>query len=335
MQGRNRRRAGIITSVIDGSRVREGGRALLIVNRRARNGGEAADAARDALEAAGLAVESLDVAEGMSCGDAIIAGAARGGVDRVVLGGGDGTLNAGIPGLVATGLPLGILPLGTANDLARSLGIPLELEAAARVIAEAPPRPVDLGEVNGQMFFNVASVGFSAELAGELKAKAKQRWGRLGYAFAAFSLLRRARPFTATLIHDGKVERVRTIQVSVGNGRHHGGGMTVSEAARPDDGVLDVYSLEVENWWRLVALLPWLRSGTQGRWRDVRVFRTTGLELRTRKPRPVNTDGELTTMTPAVFRLHPAAVRIFAPPQSEDDLPAEAPAAHAAERFGG
>jgi YegS/Rv2252/BmrU family lipid kinase len=309
LQGRNRPGAGTIDTDI------RGGRALLIVNRKARSGADAAEAARDALETAGLAVESFKPPPGMSCAEAIIAGAARPGVDRVVLGGGDGTLNAGIPGLLQCGLPLGILPLGTANDLARSLGIPLELEAAARVIAEQAPHPVDLGEVNGHKYFNVASIGFSAELAGTLKADAKRRWGKLGYAIAAFGLLRRARPFTATLIHDGKVERVKTIQVSVGNGRHYGGGLTVAEAARPDDGMLDVYSLEVEHWWRLVALIPWLRSGTQGRWRDVRAFRTTALELRTRRPRPINTDGELTTTTPAVFRLHPAALRIFAPPQ--------------------
>ena len=189
----------------------------------------------------------------------------------MVIGGGDGTLNAAIPGLLKAGLPFGIMPLGTANDLARSLGIPFELDAAAQVIATAAPRPVDLGEVNGHPYFNVASIGFSADLAAELKAEAKQRWGKLGYGVAALGLLRRARPFTATLIHDGRTERVRTIQVSVGNGRHYGGGMTVSEDARPDDGVLDVYSLEVTHWWRLVALLPWLRRGTQGAGRRARL----------------------------------------------------------------
>ena len=293
-----------------------GGCALLIVNHRARNGAESAAAAKAALEAAGLAVHHPAPQDDLSCTEAILAGTAGGDIDRVVLGGGDGTLNAAIPGLLQAGLPFGILPLGTANDLARSLGIPLELEAAARVIAEQAPRPVDLGEVNGHRFFNVASIGFSAELAGEMRAEAKKRWGKLGYGIAAFGLLRRARPFTATLIHDGKVERVKTIQVSVGNGRHYGGGMTVAEDARPDNGVFDVYSLEVERWWKLVALLPWLRSGTQGRWDAVRAFRTTALEVRTRRPRSVNTDGELTTNTPAVFRLHPAALQVFAPPRA-------------------
>ncbi|MCB4824601.1 lipid kinase [Roseicella aerolata] len=290
------------------------GRALLFINQKARSGAEQASAAAEALAAAGIEAVPIEASEGLSCAEAIIAGAAPGGFDRVVIGGGDGTLNAAIPGLLQTGLPLGILPLGTANDLARSLGIPTELEAAARVIATEAPRPVDLGEVNGHPYFNVASIGFSAELAAELKAEAKKRWGRLGYGVAALGLLRRARPFRAELIHDGVVERVLTIQVSVGNGRHYGGGMTVAEEARPDDGILDVYSLEVTRWWKLVALLPWLRRGTQGQWRDVRVFRTTALELRTRRPRPINTDGELTAWTPAVFRLRRAALRVFAPP---------------------
>ncbi|MDO9707753.1 lipid kinase [Paracraurococcus lichenis] len=291
-----------------------GARALLIINQKARSGAEQAEAAAAALRAAGLAVQAFDPPEGMSCGDAVTEGLAQGGFDRVVIGGGDGTLNAAIPGLLKAGLPFGILPLGTANDLARSLGIPLDLEGAARVIATAAPRPVDLGEVNGHCYFNVASIGFSAELAAELKSEAKKRFGKLGYAVAALGLVRRARPFTVVLMHDGAVERVRTIQVSVGNGKHYGGGMTVAEDARPDDGLFDVYSLEVRHWWRLLMLLPWLRRGTQGSWRDVRAFRTTALELRTRRPRPVNTDGELTTRTPAVFRLRPAALMVHAPP---------------------
>lgn len=313
MHGRNSR-GGRPISEATRAAATPAGHALLIINRHARNGAASAQAARAALEDAGLTVAAFEAPAGMSCTEAILAGTAGGDVDRVVVGGGDGTLNAAIPGLLQVGLPLGVLPLGTANDLARSLGIPLDLASAARLIAEQAPRAIDLGEVNGHKYFNVASIGFSAELAGEMKAAAKRRWGKLGYAIAAFGLLRRARPFTATLIHDGQVKRIKTIQVSVGNGKHHGGGMTVAEDARPDDGVFDVYSLEVEHWWRLVALLPWLRSGTQGRWKDVRAFRTTALELRTRRPRPVNTDGELTTHTPAVFRLHPAALRVFAPP---------------------
>jgi diacylglycerol kinase (ATP) len=293
-------------------------RLLLIVNRHARNGGAPLEAALDILRAGGReVVEHL-------CGPEdrlaeVIRARAGEGFAGVVLGGGDGTLNAAAPALKDTGLPMGILPLGTANDLARSLGIPADAADAARIVARGQLRQIDLGEVNGHLFFNVASIGFSAELAQELRAEAKQRWGKLGYAIAAFRLLRRARPFTAWITQDGEVMRVKTLQVSVGNGRHYGGGMTVASSARPDDGKLDIYSLEVAHWWRLLALLPYLRLGTHGQWRDVRSFQALECKVVTRRPMPINTDGELSTTTPAHFRLWPRCIRVFAPAQNSSD----------------
>ena len=129
-------------------------------------------------------------------------------------------------------------------------------------------------------------------------------------------MLRRVRPFTVTIEHDGGTERVTTIQASVGNGRHYGGGMTVQADATVDDGKLDFYSLEVGHWWRLIALLPALRRGTHGQSADVRAFRTTEIRLSTKKPRPVNADGEIATQTPAHFKVLPKAVRVFAPEQA-------------------
>ncbi len=287
-------------------------RALLVCNARARNGGVPLDAIRDTLRQGGI--EPVE-ASGEDCGALVRDHAGR--VDLVILGGGDGTMNAAAAGLVETGLPLGILPLGTANDLARSLSLPLDPLAAARFITTAEARPVDLGWVNGHYYFNVASIGFSAELAGELTAESKKKWGVFGYAVAAVRVLRRVRPFTVTIEHDGCTERVTTIQVSVGNGRHYGGGMTVEAEASVDDGKLDFYSLEIAHWWRLLALLPALRRGTQGRAEDVRAFKTTEIRLSTRRPRPVNTDGELTTRTPAHFKVVPGALRIFAPAAEE------------------
>ncbi|WP_232629337.1 lipid kinase [Methylobacterium sp. Leaf118] len=285
-------------------------RALFLANAKARNGGSSLDAIRTILREGGL--DLVEPESNPDCHDTIVRHA--GAVDLVVLGGGDGTMNAAASALVETRLPFGILPLGTANDLARSLGLPLEPEAAAHVIPTAPEKAIDLGWVNGHHYFNVASIGFSADLAAELTAEAKKKWGTVGYAIAAFRLLRRARPFTVTIEHDGTIEKVTTIQASVGNGRHYGGGMTVQEDATVDDGKLDFYSLEVEHWWRLIALLPALRRGTHGQAEDVRAFETTELKLSTRRPRAVNTDGELTTWTPAHFKVIPKAVRVLAPP---------------------
>ncbi|MGE0725414.1 MAG: lipid kinase [Alphaproteobacteria bacterium] len=288
-------------------------RLLVIVNPGARNGAAPVDAALDVLRAKGLEVVREHCAPGRTVSDAIRAHDPAG-LAGVVVGGGDGTMNAAAPALVETGLPLGILPLGTANDLARTLGIAPDPVAAAEVIAAGRLRRIDLGEVNGRPFFNVASVGFSADLARSLRTDLKRRWGTLGYAIAAAQLLRRARPFSVEIDHDGVSERLRAIQVSVGNGRHYGGGMTVHWDAEPDDGTLDLYAIEVTHWWRVIALLPALRSGTYDRWRDVRGLHTTECLVHTRRPRPVNADGEIVTETPARFRVVPGAVQVFAPP---------------------
>ncbi|MBV9077845.1 MAG: lipid kinase [Methylobacteriaceae bacterium] len=287
-------------------------RALVIVNRKARNGGARIDAALAIFREAGIDVEEVAAPSAAKLGDAIRERAAA--CDIAVIGGGDGTLNCAAGAIIETGLPLGILPLGTANDLARTLGLPLEPVGAARVIVEGRLRTIDVGDVNGRHFFNVASVGFSAELAQELSADLKRRFGTLGYALASARLLGRMRPFTAFIEHDGEILKVKTVQIAVGNGRHYGGGLTVDADAEPDDGKLHVYSLELDHWWKLIALAPALKRGTVASWRGVRTFTTAAVTIRTRRTRSVNTDGELTSATPATFRVIPAGVRVFAPP---------------------
>ena len=291
-------------------------RGLLIVNEHARSGAAPIDEAIEVMEEGGIALTRAECGAGLTVSDLIRRHQRE--IDLVVVGGGDGTLNAAAPALRETGLPLGILPLGTANDLARTLDIKPDPVEAAGVIAAGHLRAIDLGEVNGRPYFNVASIGFSAELARELTAEAKQRWGTLGYALAAAGLLRRMRPFRAEIAHDGVVERVRTIQISVGNGRHYGGGLTVESSAVPDDGHFNVYSLEIQHWWQLLALAPYLKRGTHGTWSEVRAIRTTALEVRTRRTMAINTDGEISTQTPATFRVLPGVVKVFAPRPSED-----------------
>ncbi|WP_338664046.1 lipid kinase [Pararoseomonas sp. SCSIO 73927] len=287
-------------------------RALFVANEKSRRGPEGADAAAAALERGGIRLvrEPCTDAEGLRAAIRRMAGS----VDMVVLGGGDGTMNSAAPALIETGLPLGLLPLGTANDLARTLGIPLELEEAVRVVIEGVPRRIDLGEVNGHPFFNVASVGLSVAVTRELTGEVKRRWGRLGYALATCRALWKMRPFRAVIQHDGEAHRVRTLQVAVGNGRFYGGGMTIDEAAAIDDGRLNLYSLEFEGVWKLAMIYPAFRSGRHGLWQEVRTASSQEIEIRTRRPRPVNTDGELTTRTPARFRVLPGAVSVLVPP---------------------
>lgn len=289
-----------------------GRRALLLVNPQSRRGDGPLDGVIDALNRAGIEVLRESVATPEEVSPDIIRRAGE--VDRVIVCGGDGSANAAARGILSTGLPLGIIPLGTGNDLARTLGLPLDPVAAAGVIAAGTTRLVDIGEVNGHPFFNVASLGISTALAEQLTRDVKRRWGRLGYAVAALAVLLKARPFRARIVSTGDSVTVLTMQVAVGNGRHYGGGMTVSEDAAIDDGELDLYSLEFPSVWSMALMLPAFISGAQGRWREVRTVRCASFEIRTRRPRKVSADGEVVTQTPARFSVRPAAVRIFAPP---------------------
>ncbi|MDQ2805151.1 MAG: hypothetical protein M3Y41_21670 [Pseudomonadota bacterium] len=105
----------------------------------------------------------------------------------------------------------------------------------------------------------------------------------------------------------------RGARAAEGNGPHYGGGMTISETARIDDGRLDLYSLEVESFWRLLLLAPALRSGRHRAWAEIRTLSGDEIQLRTRHPRSVNTDGEITTRTPARFRVLRGALDVYVP----------------------
>ncbi len=287
------------------------GRALLLANPRSRSGGDP-DTVAALLREAGLdPLCPPDPAAGGGTAALIRAHAAE--VDRVVLAGGDGTMNAAAPALLETGLPFAIIPLGTGNDLARTLGIPEDPAEAARIAAEGTLREIDVGVANDVPFFNVASVGFGVDLTRALTGDSKRRWGKLGYAVAGLRVLSRFRPFTAAIRCGDQVVRSRTIHIAVGNGRHYGGGMTVSERSRIDDGTFDVFSLEVGSVWGLLRLLPALRRGDHGRWQEVRTAEGEEIEIRTRRRRSVNTDGEITTRTPVLLRVLHRAARVYVP----------------------
>jgi len=106
---------------------------------------------------------------------------------------------------------------------------------------------------------------------------------------------------------------VRTLQIAVGNGRFYGGGNAVEKDAAIDDQNLDLYSLEFERAWKLALMARSFRYGEHGAWSEVRAIRAEEFEVRTRRPRPVNADGEIVTQTPAHFSIRPRAVRVFAP----------------------
>jgi diacylglycerol kinase (ATP) len=284
--------------------------ALLVANEKSRRGGEV-DPFIAALEQGGLTIRREP------CRDrdelAVLIRAAKDEVGCVILGGGDGTLNAAGAVLHETGLPLGILPLGTANDLARTLGIPAEPEEAARIILAGRTRTLDLGTVNEIPFFNVASLGLTVAVSRGLSEILKRRLGRLAYPVAAARAVIRSGRFRASLRADGEEIVVETLQIAVGNGRYYGGGMLIEEGAAIDDGMLDVYSLEPRSRWMLLFMARAFRAGEHDKLKGVRSLRCRTVTVTTREPRDVCADGEIVTHTPANFAVLPQAVRVFAP----------------------
>jgi diacylglycerol kinase (ATP) len=284
-------------------------RALLIVNQRSRSAAVDLSSGVALLKARGI--EVLEHYPARPDEIPALIRKHKNEVDLVILGGGDGTMNAGAPALLETGLPLGILPLGTANDLARTFGIPQEIVAACEIIADGRLHRVDLGWVNGVPFFNVANIGLGVRVTHSLSRELKRRWGVFAYFRAVIRAIREHKPFTVTIACDGRLERLRTIQIAIGNGRHYGGGMTIHAQAAIDDGLLHLYSLKPVPWWRLPALAIALRRGEERE--AVERFAGKEIQIETRKPMIVCADGEMATRTPARFCVIEKALQVCVP----------------------
>src|SRR4028119_501991 len=252
-------------------------KALLLVNQHSRKGQKLLSQATVELEALGfeLIIESTDHARELP--ETIRRYQNQ--VELVIIGGGDGTLNAAAEGLVDTKLPLGILPMGTANDLARTLAIPSPLSEACQIIAAGNIQQIDLGCVNDKHFFNVASMGLSVDITRQLNKEVKQKWGVLAYSMVAMQVVRRSRPFKADIIINGEKISVKTAQIAVGNGRFYGGGMVVAEDATINDQRLDLYSLELDYWWQIMPILPAMWQGNHDQWQKVRSIQAQEIEI--------------------------------------------------------
>ena len=286
-------------------------RALLLVNRQARRGQQNITIAIEQLTRLGFELVEETTAHPDQLSELIRQHHDR--VDLVIIGGGDGTLNAAIAGLIDTQLPLGILPLGTANDLARTLNIPTHIPTACAVIAGRNVDRIDIGQVNDCYFFNVASFGLSVEITQRLTQQSKRRWGIFAYGFAAIQALWKSRPFTAEIHTEDGITTVKTIHVAVGNGLYYGGGLAVAQGATIHDDRLDLYSLEINRWWHLLRLLPNLYRGRHHILPFVHSQQGRAFTITTSRPRPINTDGEITTATPAHFKVLPQAIRVLLP----------------------
>lgn len=289
-------------------------RALCFVNSEARNGGAFDfDAMHALLAESGIAVEWANAASEADTHRLIRENAAS--VDLFIVGGGDGTLSRLTPSLLAAGKPLGILPLGTANDFARSLDIPADLDGALRVVAGGYVRRVDVGFVNDRPFLNVATIGLGAHVARFHGGLRKRLFGVLAYPVNWLMAWRENRPFRARITADDRTVAMRCSQVAIGNGVYHGGGMMVSADAAIDDGLFHLYCVADIGITRWLRLIPALFSGATRGLPDVRNLSARSILVETHRREPINVDGEIGGMTPATFRMAEKALKVIAPPR--------------------
>ncbi len=283
--------------------------ALLIINPNSRKGAEAdITEGVQLLESAGFV---LIKAESKSADDtARLIDKHHKDIELVIIGGGDGSINSAAAALYRNNLALAILPLGTANDLARSLGLPTDLLEVFRIIAANKRRKIDLGKVDGHYFFNAANIGLGVRVTRELTPEIKKHWGVFSYLRAAFAAFKTNREFRATIIVDGARHSMRSIQLAIGNGRFYGGGNIIDEDAAINDGLLKLYSLPPQSMWELLRVAPWLRAGKQRQLE--RTFTAVGhrIEITTAPNRDVYADGEPVSKTPVVFEIIPRALNV-------------------------
>ncbi|MAA75072.1 MAG: lipid kinase [Salinisphaeraceae bacterium] len=241
-------------------------------------------------------------------------------LDCIIVGGGDGSMNFALPFVMQAGLPMGILPMGTANDLARTLDIPLNVESACQIIADGHLSDIDVGQVNDRHFFNVAHIGLAVEVARRADKQAKGCLGPLAYPYMAWQAFRTRRTFKVRIDCEGELHSLRVVQVSVGNGRFYGGGVPIAEDATIDDGQLDLYALPARKGSSLLALIPAVGRGRTRGTRDIFTLRGREVIVITNRSKGVTVDGEEVERTPARFRVLPGALKVYTAAREADGV---------------
>lgn len=279
------------------------------------DGGLTPEALRERMQAAGLAVVA-EPRPDAPLPERLEAAATMPGIDAVAVAGGDGTLACAAHVLVGRDMPLGILPLGTMNLLAKDLGIPLDLDAAIAVLANSRVRTIDAGEVNGHVFLINSVLGLPARLARHREAK-RGRMGLLDVARMAAGLLRHLGRYPrerAVLTLDGRMRRVRFRTLAVVCGDYREGFGEVLSRAGVDGGHLTLYLIETLSAARLVRLGLGFAVGEWRRLPELERHETDALTLDARKALRVMNDGEVVLIAPPLrYRLRASALRVLVP----------------------
>jgi diacylglycerol kinase (ATP) len=233
--------------------------------------------------------------------------------DVVVSAGGDGTHHYVLNGLAGSQTPLGIVSLGTGNDFAKGLGIPLEPEKAASVLLRGTPRPIDLARIGSTLYHCIAGVGFDSVVT--RFANEQVRWvsGSPRYAWAILRCLKFYHPHRLEIRSDVKDFTGDVIFVTIGNNRSYGGGVTMAPRARLDDGLLDVCIVPAMSKLELLRWVPAAYRGEHLAHPDIGYFQTPAVTLNSSSRLELFADGEFIQELPATIEAVPNALRVIVP----------------------
>ncbi len=230
----------------------------------------------------------------------LAAESSRGGYDRVVVCGGDGTLHRAVRDFDLARTPLALLPLGSGDDFAKVCGIPRNLRAACEVAAGGAVREVDVAHANGIRYMGVAGLGFDSEVAGYANEHVKFLRGSLVYLYAILRVLPRFTPHRVRL-NGSRDEEI--MFATVGNSRQYGGGIRITPAAQIDDGELDLCIVHKTSRLQLLKTLPLAYIGAHVKRSFVETGRGREFLFESEQPLDVYADGERVTTTPVRFGL--------------------------------
>jgi YegS/Rv2252/BmrU family lipid kinase len=232
--------------------------------------------------------------------------------DLVILGGGDGTISGLVDLLVGHDVILGVLPLGTANSFARTLGLPLGIDAAIDVFRTGVPRRIDLGMIDGDYFANCAAMGLSPQIAETVPHNLKKVLGRIGYLGWAGIQFAKFRPFMLTVDDGTGEQRMRVVEVRISNGPYHGGTWLVDDA-QVDSGKIVVQAVTAR--YKRTLFKNWFTSffGMEARHQDTVTFTGCDLKVDTRPSLPISIDGEVLARTPIRAKIAAGVIRVMVP----------------------
>jgi len=287
-------------------------KAVLIVNAHSRKGEALFHQAKEKLEAAGIGLIAAHAVHDPSRLDDTVRAAVREGAPMVIVGGGDGTLSGTVDEVVGKDCVFALLPLGTANSFARTLGLPLDLDGAVEAIANGRRRRIDLGMIDGDYFVNAAAIGLSPMIGDTVPHRLKKYLGRAGYLLWAIWCFVRFSPFRL-IVHDANgVHQLWTTEVRIFNGRFHGG-VELTETTDVDSGDIVVQAVTGRSLGRLVW--DWYAKFFKLGSRDATATEFRGKELRldTRPRHRISIDGEPLARTPVTVRVAERAIDVVVP----------------------